>query len=272
MKKIILVLICSCFLTQLMAQQTETDTRKSKKELRKQRINAIIRQEEEGVIKYKSHLAFGLKLTNDGYGGFVEYAKAQSIKKALLFQLDITERKHSKEIKTQVADPSLSDGSSLIFGKLNFVYPVKLGVQQQFLFGNKGNKNGVSVSGNFGGGISLALLRPYQFHVITDSGYKYSALVYDDTLNAYTFGDTITRAIVGGPTFGKGWSGLKVTPGLYAKAALRFDYGKYNEMLSAIEVGVMAEFYGKKLQMMAFQKEYNLFLSAYVSIVFGRRK
>ena len=42
--------------------------------------------------------------------------------------------------------------------------------------------------------------------------------------------------------------------------------------LSAIEVGVMAEYYSKKLQMMAFQKEFNLFLSAYVSIVSGRRK
>ena len=56
------------------------------------------------------------------------------------------------------------------------------------------------------------------------------------------------------------------------KSKLGFDYGRYNEMVSAIEVGVMAEFYSKKLQQMVYEKDKNLFLSAYVAIMFGRRK
>ena len=52
-----------------------------------------------------------------------------------------------------------------IYGKENFFYPVKLGVQQQILLGNKSNKNGVSITGNYGGGLSLALLRPYYLQV-----------------------------------------------------------------------------------------------------------
>ena len=73
--------------------------KKAKREEKNKRINAIIKQEEEGVLKYKTHFIAGFKLTNDGYGGFLEYAKAQSVKKALLFQLDISERKNSKEQK-----------------------------------------------------------------------------------------------------------------------------------------------------------------------------
>ena len=76
----------------------------------------------------------------------------------MLFQLDISERKHPKEEK-QFSQSS--NAGPFIYGKINYFYPVKLGVQQQFLLGNKGNKNGVSVSGNAGGGISIGLLRPY---------------------------------------------------------------------------------------------------------------
>ena len=51
---------------------------KSKKDLmiqRKQRINALIKKEEEGVISYHKQTAFGIKLNSDGYGGFFELGK-----------------------------------------------------------------------------------------------------------------------------------------------------------------------------------------------------
>src|SRR3954464_6118645 len=98
MKKIFLLFITIAFLSPAMAQESKT-IKKSKKEERKLRINAIARQEEEGVIKYKRHTVFGVKLTTDGYGGFIEVLRAQSVKKALLFQLDISERKHQREAK-----------------------------------------------------------------------------------------------------------------------------------------------------------------------------
>ncbi len=265
MKKIILFIIILSTTMTVAAQQTE-ERGKSKKELRRQRINAIIRQEEEGVIKYRKHLAFGVKLTSDGYGGFIEVARAQSVRKGLLFQLDISERKHPKEYKQQ-SDYIYDIASPLIYGKLNYFYPVKLGVQQQFLFGNKGNKNGVSITGNVGGGLILGLLRPYMVEVDKNGQrtfIKYSpadSLLFTD----YSY-------IYGGPSFGKGWSQMTVTPGFYVKPGLRFDYGRYNELLSAIEVGLTAEYYTKKIPQMLFYKQDQFFVSAYVSLVFGRRK
>ena len=246
--------------------QPKEETRKDRRELRRQRINAIIRQEEEGVIAYKKHTAFGFKLTSDGYGGFVEIARAKSVKKALLFQLEITERKHNKEYKQQ-NDSYFSLGSPLIYGKLNYFYPIKLGVQQQILLGNKGNKNGVSITANLGGGAIIGLLRPYMVEV--DKNGERTFIEYsqaDSTLfTDYNF-------IYGGPNFGKGWGKLKVTPGFYAKPSIRFDYGKYNELLSAIEVGLIAEYYTKKIPQMLFYKQDQMFFSAYVGLVFGRRK
>jgi len=219
------------------------------------------------VITYKKHTAGGLKLTSDGYGGFFEIARAQSVKRSLLFQLDIAERKHPKEEKLQ----SLVTSSQLIVGKINYFYPIKLGVQQQFLLGNKGNKNGVSVTANAGGGVSLGLLRAYEVEIIDPVTNKPKSVIYESAdsaqfLNAY-FDETAN-----GPNLFKGWSHVKMTPGAYLKGSLRFDYAKYNEMVNALEVGVSGEFYSKNIPQMIYQKQHKFFFSAYVAIIFGRRK
>ncbi len=278
-----LFFICLAVIATLpsMAQMTK----KEKRDERKQRINALIKQEEEGVIAYHKHSAFGFKLTSDGYGGFFEIGRAKSIKKALLFQLDISERKHPKEEKqTNISIPT----SPFIYGKINYFYPVKIGMQQQILLGNKTNRNGVSVTGNFGGGIALALLRPYNLEVndlkagnrkliryetsdsTLTSNTGSSAYVADSSL--FTNGNLLSFLQVAGSGLGKGWGQMKVTPGLYAKAALRFDYGKYNEMLSAIEVGLTGEYYSKAVPQLVYTKPKQFFVSAYVSIMFGKRK
>ena len=65
---------------------------------------------------------------------------------------------------------------------------------------------------------------------------------------------------------------MKLTPGLYAKAALRFDYGRYNEAVSAIEVGANVEYYTKDIPQLIFIKQKKLFFNVYVAVLFGRRK
>lgn len=268
MRKIFFIILSLAVTSGISAQQTKKD----KKEEHRQKINALIRQEEEGVITYTKHTAFGFKLTNDGYGGFLEIGRAQSVKKSLLFQLDIAERKHGKEDKQ--TNPMYA-GPSLVFGKINFFYPVKIGVQQQILLGNKSNKNGVAVTGNFGGGISLGLLRPYFLEVYdtTTSPIQRKSIRYESAdSSTFSSSSMLYYLQATGPGFGKGWGDLKITPGAYAKAAVRFDYGRYNEIVSAIEVGVTAEYYAKKIPQIVFVAPKNLFVNLYVSLVFGKRK
>jgi hypothetical protein len=45
-----------------------------------------------------------------------------------------------------------------------------------------------------------------------------------------------------------------------------------NEMISAIEVGLTGEFYSKKIEQVIHNEPKQYFVSAYVSIIFGRRK
>ena len=266
MRKIFLIFLALSVSVSSFAQKTK----KERKEEKRQRINALMKQEEEGVIAYHKHTVYGAKLTNDGYGKFLEIGRAQSVKKALLFQLDISERKHPKEEKVS---NSLVPTTPFVYGKINYLYPVKLGVQKQLLFGNKSNKNGVSVTGNFGGGISMGLLRPY-FLEVNDNVLGGRKLIRYESADKKLFTDVIqlNNLFVGGAGFGKGWSNLSVVPGLYAKTALRFDYGRYNEMVNGLEVGLTGEFYTKGVEQMVSNKAKQFFLNVYIAIIFGRRK
>lgn len=262
MKKLLFILAVLTFSTGVIAQRKE-DAKRDKKEEKRKRIDALIKQEEEGVIAYKKQTAYGVKLISDGYGFFYEVGRAKSVKKSMLFQFEISERKNPKEEKQ--SNP-LSPSSPLIYGKLNYFYPIKLGVQQQMLLGNKSNKNGVSVTGNLGGGLIVGLLRAYEVEV--DKAGTQTFVRYDSP-DSLLF---VNGPYYGGPNFGTGWNHLKVTPGVYVKPAVRFDYGKLNELVSAIEVGVSAEFYAKKIPQMLYNKQKQFFFSAYFALMFGKRK
>jgi hypothetical protein len=239
------------------------DSRKQRQQQKREHVNDMIKQQEEGVITYRKSFLFGAKLISDGYGIFFELGRASSVKKALLYQLEISERKHIKEEKL---NSYYSNSVPFIFGKENFFYPVKLGVQQQQLLGNKSNKNGVAITANYGGGVAIGLLRPY--YVQIQDGNQITYVKYNSPDSAAFLGGRI----IGGPTTGKGWNELSVVPGLYAKAAVRFDYGSYNEVISAIEVGITADFYSKKIPQIVYNPEKQFFFSGYVAILFGKRK
>ena len=264
MKQVLILLILFTFSFAAFSQENKKPVKKSRKEAKRDRVNALIKAEEEGVIAYRKQYAFGIKLTSDGYGISFEKGYSKSAKKTTLFQLEIAEHKHQKETKQA---SNILGSAPFIYGKVNYFYPVKLGVQKQFLLGNKSNKNGVSVTANVGGGISLGLLRPYEVQV-----KKNNELVYI----RYESGDSSLfrneNNIYRGPALSTGWNHLKLTPGLYVKPGLRFDYGRYNDLVSAIEVGVAAEFYSKKIPQMFDNKEKQFFFSAYFTVLFGKRK
>jgi hypothetical protein len=263
MKSLLLILTAFSLSVTAFAQETGKNTRKTRKEQKREKINALIRAEEEGVIAYKKHFVVGLKLISDGYGIFFEKGYSKSVKKATLYQVEISERKYTKESK-QIRTDALT--SPIIYGKINYFYPIKLGVQKQYLLGNKSNKNGVSITTNVGGGLCLGLLRPYEVQVEKGNEKVYVRYESEDSL-LFRNGPHLS-----GPDLGKGWNHLKFTPGLYVKPAVRFDYGRYNDLVSALEVGVTGEFYSKKIPQMMDNKQRNFFFTAYFTITFGKRK
>ncbi len=255
------------------SQGSGSKTKKEKQAERKERINQMIEQEEEGALIYNKQSLFGFKLYSDGWAGLFEKGYMKTVNKTNLFSIELGERKDHKEEK--VAKPVSGGfflGNPLIYGKQNDFFFLKLGVGQSYLLGGKGNKNGVALSAVYAGGVSLGLLKPYYIDVTDNLSGKIISIKYegDGSNTDDLFIDPV--AISGGSGFFKGFNETKVKPGLFVKGALRFDYGRYNEFISAIEAGFNAEYYFSDMPIMVNNDPKKLFLNVFVALEIGKRK
>jgi hypothetical protein len=267
-KRLIILAIIITVGFNLFAQDSTKAKKPSKtvrREERQQRINAMIKQEEEGALIYNKESVFGIQLRTNGYGLFYEKGKAQTRRKTNIYTAELTEIKDPKEEKTPTGFFTI--GNPYILGKINNFYQFKLGFGQQYLFGQKGNKNGVAVIGIYQGGISLGLLRPYYLEVSDGNGNR--AIKYSTEDSAEFLDQSV---IQGSGGLGKGWGEIKMKPGAFAKAALRFDWGHYNELVSGIEIGMSVDAYTQKIPIILFAKERQVFFQGHIALVFGRRR
>jgi hypothetical protein len=264
-KKLALIIVFVSLAVGSIAQ-TSREEKREKKEAKRKKINEMVRQAEEGVLIYQKQSIFGIQLRTNGYGAFYELGKMKTNRKTNIYRIDITESKNEKEEK--LLSNSFFFGTPVIFAKKNYFYPVTLGFGQQYILGQKGNKNGVAVTAVYNAGLSLGLLRPYYINVDDpNSGQRF---VKYSTADSALFVDK--SAIKAGGGFGKGWGEIKVKPGAFAKVAMRFDYGRYNESVSALEIGMSLEAYASKIPIMLYQKDRRMFFQGYIAFLFGRRK
>lgn len=278
-KKIILMTIISLpFL--VTAQQNKSQEKKQKAADKKAKVEQLIKQEEEGALVFQKQGTFGLNFNSDGFGFTYEHGKYKTIKKTNLWWLSLGERKDPKQYKQSNTFSSSGGGgttivffgNSYVYGKQNNFYYLRLGFGQQLAIGNKGTKNGVAVSAIYGGGLSLGMLKPYYVQVPDNSGQGTGTkdIKYSDSTKV-TFLDP--TAIIGGSGFGKGLGEIKFVPGATARVALRFDYGKYNETISALEVGINAEYYSQAMPILVgVNEQKKFFFNGYIALQFGRRK
>ena len=269
-KKVIFLVFIIASATSILAQDStsQISSKKARKEEKRQRINAMVKQEEEGNLSYVRQNGFGIMLRTNGYGIFFEIGRRKTQRFTNTYSIEFTEIKHPKEEKTGGNFFS----SPFIYGKINNFYQLKLGYGQQYILGQKGNKNGVAVIGIAQAGLSAGMLKPYYINVAnTEETIKFSS---KDSITFLTWDPNNS-----GAGFTKGLSEIKFEPGAYIKGALRFDFGRFNESVSAIEIGMSLDAYVHRIPIMA-QVTSNtgavgarrFYFQGHLAFVFGRRK
>ena len=279
-KYILAALFTIFFLHEVSAQVPDIPQRNPEKaarrKARQEKIENYIRQQEEGTIVFNKHTVYGFRLNTDGWNAFIEKGKMKTVKVANIYYLELGEKKNPKEKKVTNTIPAgnfVQAGNPCIYGKQNIFYQVKPGFGQQRLIGGKANKNGIAVHWIYSGGISLGLLRPYyarvyfldQNNLIADKLITFNAKNVD-TLNLNN------GYLLEGTGLKYGWNEMKIVPGLHTKTALRFDYGRFNELVSAIEVGLNVEYYFNDIEILVNNKPQKFFFNAFVAILLGKRK
>ena len=221
MKRFIILAIISTFGFSLFAQDSTKAKKPSKqerKEERQQRISAMIKQDEEGALIYNKQSIFGIQIRTNGYGLLYEKGKTKTRRKTTIYGIELTEIKDPKEEKTPTG--IFSFNNPYIFGKTHNFYQFKIGVGQQYLFGQKGNKNGVALTGSYQGGVSLGLLRPYFLQVSDGGGSRDIKYTTEDSS---AFLDP--SVIIGSSGLGKGWNQMTLKPGALCKSGFAFRLG-----------------------------------------------
>ena len=112
--------------------------------------------------------------------------------------------------------------------------------------------------------LSYSKIKPQLIRLVNQEKF----IKYSTADSALFLGNTI----LGGGGIGKGWGEMKMKPGLFARTALRFDYGRFNEAVSGVEIGLTAEYFTQKIPIIAGPYDRNFFFQGYVSLLFGRRK
>lgn len=221
----------------------------------------------------RNEMSVGVRLNTDGWSVFTDYGrvKTNDLRKADMFhnliflQLELSEKKDPREIKTaSVTANSLGGSSNYIYGKINNLYVVKLGVGYDKLIAGKPDPGCVSIhwANTIGGDIGL--LKPYYIDVSTQSdAIKYS------TSNEQYFLDQ--NSIEGSAGFSKGLSEMKIIPGGYLRSALHFDFSTNHRNVLGVEVGGNIDYFFQKVQLMTFQDPRSMFADLFVSFQYGRR-
>ncbi len=240
-----------------------------------QLVNTAEKPPKEKKIKpLHSEWSAGLQLNTNGWGVVIDYGryfgaaqfgnKTDQFHHVNLFQLEIGEIKHPKELRSGGSFLGITmQPQSYILGKINNFYRVKLGYGQRRMIAGKPESGTVAVHWIYAGGLALGLVKPYYLNLITTGSTRYS----ED--NEATFVNP--GYINGAAGFSKGFNEIKTVMGIHAKSGLHFDFANRRKLVAAIELGINAEYYFKKIDQMVGQDPKSSFVNLYGVIQLGKR-
>ncbi len=206
--------------------------------------------------------SLGVHLNSNGWG--FKFCKGKNLLalKQFMWEIEFTTYKAAKEVSTE--NPDYSDAKSYVYGKLNYVYFLRGGVGLQHIISRKPYWGGVQLSYLYYGGLSLGIAKPVYLYIIN---------VTDNTVSQqrYNPNTDFPENIYGRGAFLTGVQNIGFHPGIYAKGGLEFEFGTRNRVIKALETGAILDYSPIPIAIMAYNPKQSLFLTAYVSISFGKR-
>ncbi|MEJ8758489.1 hypothetical protein WG947_15855 [Pontibacter sp. H259] len=229
-------------------------------------LPALAQSEEEEA--FENELSYGLNINSNGGligGAFVRSAYTINDNMLQFGALEIVEVKHPREQRFYSGET----GDSFIRGKQNFLFVVRPHYGRELVLFRKAAESGVQVNAIGAVGPSLGFLVPYYIR------YNYGQLGTPGDVRTEQYEPrkhTSIERIQGSAGVFNGIGEAHLNIGAHVKGGLSFEYGRYNESIAGVEVGVMLEMYTKELIIIPEANNNNRFTSVYLNIYYGRRK
>ena len=114
----------------------------------------------------------------------------------------------------------------------------------------------------------MGILKPVYLQILEPTGISGQ---FDLSIKRYNPSDHYVDNIYGRAPFTEGLDKLFFRPGGYLKLGVNFEYAPFFEDVKALEVGVIADFYPKEIPIMAYTENKQIFLSFYLTLMYGRK-
>jgi hypothetical protein len=214
-------------------------------------------------VFFRNERSFGISLNTDGLGFGYRGAKRIDFRNKRFYEIEAGSLKHPKEYK--MSNP-YTTGGNFVYGKLNSTFYLRGGLGHQHELYKKADLGGVAIRYFYSAGPVLAIYKPVYYRimypvsvnevVIREEKFDYSKAI--QPVNIY-----------GRAPFTKGFSEMKVMPGIYVKGGFTFEYSKEDKVIHAIEVGAQINAFPKEIPIMATTTNKAVFFSFFVSYRFG---
>ena len=217
---------------------------------------------EQQKVFFRNEKSFGFQLNSDGIGFSYRTARRTDYLNKNIIEYEFGTIKHPKEYKL---DNPYTQGSSFVFGKLNFPVYLRASIGRQSELYKKADLGGVSIRLFYSGGPVLAVYKPIYYKVI----YPVSLSEFYLKEEKFNTNIAIPQDIWGKASFIKGLDEVKVMPGIYGKGGFSFEYSKEDRVIHAIDIGATLSAYLKEIPIMASSDNKSVFFSLFVSYRFG---
>ena len=223
---------------------------------------------EETRVPFRKEIYGGAMIHGDGWGLNFYHAKYRTAIDRRLLGIEIVGMKHPKEVKS--FNPYYEDSRGYFFGKTNALLIIRPTYGGKHQITDKIRRSGVEVNYVWGIGPSLGLVKPVYLQIGTPDQFPYENIVterYDPAIHD-------VQNIYGRASYINGFGEMALYPGAFGRFGLNFEYSGNTLGLKALEVGVSADVYAKKVPIMADVegvKNKQYFFELYLNLLFGKK-
>ena len=230
---------------------------------------------------YRKEFVFGVNFNTQGGllgGASVRSARVRDEQWLRFWSLEGVMLKNTKEQSSNTVV-----GGSYIRRKTNYAFALRPSVGVQRVLFRKAADAGVQVNGLLSVGPTIGLLMPYYISYDRTAAKTTPVIInpqtdeivdeqYDPAKHS-----NMDAILDRGPLF-SGIGQTKVVPGVHLRGGLSFEYGRYRDAVTGLEVGFLVEAYTKRLLILSPSSlletdplNRQFFPSVYLTLFFGHR-
>lgn len=248
-----ILLLLGCLSSTLLAQQDNFADEENAAEM------IIYNRERSAVIQMHS-LGFGIAYRP---------GKNPTAFKTYIWNFELITMKSPKQIK--ILNPYYNNSKRYVYGKLNDVFMLRGGYGLKKQLNRKPYWGGIELRWLIEGGLSVAFEKPYYYFVMNITEGTGGVLIQTIETKKFDESSTSTDDIYGRAPFTRGINEIGIRPGIYLKTGLNFEFGYVKTRIKALEAGAAVEFFPQGVNIMADNRNQQVYLTFYLSFGFGKR-